>query len=139
MRRALDVFEFEEGCAHSSLVERVWHTRSAPEESFISVAVSHWEMVITRQDGSAQLSVLGPETRATTASIPEDAEFFGIQFSLGPFMPRLPPGHLVDRGVTLSPATGTSVWLDGYRMPLPGPEDVDAFVAKLVRAGLLEH
>lgn len=89
MKRAVDVFEFEQGSARSPMVERVWETRSVPEASFISVAVSHWEMVITRQDGVARLTVLGPETKATTAAIPEDAEFFGIQFSLGTFMPRL--------------------------------------------------
>jgi|SRR5579875_2717819 len=139
MRRAVDVFEFEAGSARSPLVERVWQTRSAPEDSFISVAVSHWEMVVTRQDGRAQLTVLGPETRATTASIPEDAEFFGIQFSLGTFMPMLPPGALVDRGITLEPSTRSSVWLDGYRVELPGRDDVDSFVASLARRQLLEH
>jgi Helix-turn-helix domain len=139
MKRAVDVFEFEQDSARSPLVERVWQTRSVPEESFISVAASNWEMVITRQDSVAWLTVLGPATKATTAPIPEDAEFFGIRFSLGTFMPRLPPGQLVDRGVTLPAATKRSVRLDGYRLELPGRDDVDAFVAKLVRTGLLEH
>ena len=139
MKRAVDVFEFEQDSARSPMVERVWQTRSVPEESFISVAASNWEMVITRQDGVAWLTVLGPATKATTAPIPEDAEFFGIRFSLGTFMPRLPPGQLVDRGVTLPAATKRSVRLDGYRLELPGRDDVDAFVAKLVRTGLLEH
>jgi hypothetical protein len=137
--RAAEVFEFEARFARSPLVERVWQTRSAPDASFISVAASHWEMVVTRQDGATHLTVLGPETRATTASIPEDAVFFGIQFSLGTFMPALPPGQLLDRGLTLPVATKTSVRLDGYRVELPGPDDADAFVARLVRAGLLVH
>ena len=104
MKRAVDVFEFEQHSARSPMVERVWQTRSVPEESFISVAASNWEMVITRQDGEAWLTVLG-----------------------------------VDRGVTLPAATKRSVRLDGYRLELPGRDDVDAFVAKLVRTGLLEH
>lgn len=137
MRRAADVFEFEAGSARSPLVERVWQTRSAPEEAFISIAVSHWEMVVTRQGGHAELAVLGPETRASTASIPEEAEFFGIQFSLGTFMPILPPGALVDSGTVLTPSTRSSVWLDGYRVELPGRDDIDSFVAALVRRGLL--
>lgn len=137
MRRAVDVFEFEAGSARSPLVERVWQTRSVPEESFIAVAVSHWEMVVTRQDGRAQLTMLGPGTRATTAEIPEDAEFFGIQFSHGAFMPMLPPGRLVDSAITFDPSTRSSVWLDGYRVELPDRDDVDAFVASLVRRDLL--
>jgi hypothetical protein len=139
MKRAAELFEFDTDAASSPLVQQVWQTRSAPDPSFISVAVSHWEMVVTRQDGTAELTVLGPETRATTASIPPDAAFLGIQFSLGTFMPSLPPGGLVDGAVTLEPATKRSVWLDGYRVELPGPDDVDLFVARLVRRGLLTH
>jgi AraC-like DNA-binding protein len=137
--RAADVFEFEACFARSSMVEQVWQTRSGFDKSFISVAASHWEMVVTEQEGVSRLTVLGPETRATTASIPENAVFFGIQFSLGTFMPALPPGQLVDRGLTLPLASKTSVWLGGHRLELPSSDDVDAFVAKLVGSGLLVH
>lgn len=137
MKRAVDIFDFQEDSARSPMVDQVWHTRSTPETSFISVAASHWEMVVTRQEGAPWMTVLGPATRATTAPIPGDAEFLGIRFSLGTFMPTLPPGQLVDRGVTLPPATKRSVRLDGYRLELPSSDDVDAFVAKLVRTGLL--
>ena len=139
MRRARDVFTFEQGAAASPMVEQVWQTHSEPDDAFISVAVSHWEMVVTRQGASAQVTVLGPETTATAATIPQDAEFFGIQFSLGTFMPRLPPGPLVDRALTLPPAPRSSFWLDGSRFAIPGMDDVDAFVAALVRAGTLVH
>lgn len=121
------------------MVEQAWQTRSEPEESFISVAVSHWEMVVTRLGGAARLTMRGPETKASTASIPQDAVFFGIQFSLGTFMPSLPPGQLVDRSLTLPRASKTSFWLDGSRWELPGPNNIDVFVDRLVRAGLLVH
>jgi AraC-like DNA-binding protein len=94
-------------------------------------------MVVTRQDRVAELTVLGPETRATTASIPPGAEFFGIQFSLGTFMPALAPGALVDSSVTLPWSDTSSVWFDGYRLELPGRDDVGAFVARLLRRRLL--
>ena len=51
-------------------------------------------MVVTRQRGAARLTMRGPETKATIVAIPEDAEFFGIRFSLGTFMPSLRPGTL---------------------------------------------
>jgi Helix-turn-helix domain len=137
IRRAADVFRFEERGARSPMVERVWRTTSAPEQSFLAVAASHWEMVATRQEGPPQLAVLGPATRATAAPIPEGAEFLGIHFSLGTFMPSLAPGRLVDGGVSLTAGAASSVWLDGYRLEVPRSDDVDAFVAKLVRLGLL--
>ena len=139
MKRADELFAFEERSSRSPLVGAVWTTRSAHEESFISVAVSPWEIVVTRQAAGTWLTVRGPETKATTAPIPEDAEFFGIQFSLGTFMPILPLRQLVDRSLTLPPATSTSFWLDGSEWELPGPDNADVFVDRLVRAGLLVH
>jgi hypothetical protein len=139
MKRAVELFTFERRSSRSPMIEQTWQTRSEPEESFISVAVSHWEMVVTRQQGTARLTVRGPETRATTAPIPQDAEFFGIQFSLGTFMPGLPPGQLADSSLTLPQATRTSFWLDGSEWELPGTGNADVFVGRLVRAGLLVH
>jgi Helix-turn-helix domain len=139
MKPAAGLFTFERRASRSPMIERVWLTRSVPEEFFISVAVSHWEMVVTRQQGTARLTVRGPETKATPAVIPEDAEFFGIQFSLGTFMPGLSPGQLVDRSWTLPQATKTSFWLDRSEWELPGPDNADVFADRLVRAGLLVH
>ena len=92
MKRAVELFTFERRSSRSPLIEQTWQTRSEPGEFFISVAVSHWEIVVTRQRRIARLTIRGPETKATTSPIPGDAEFFGIQFSLGTFMPGLPPG-----------------------------------------------
>lgn len=139
MKRAVELFALEGRSSRSLLVEETWQSRSEPEESFISVAATHWEMVVTRQRGSARLTVRGPETRATTVPIPQDAEFFGIQFSVGTFMPGLPPGRLVDRAATLPAATGGAFWLDGSAWELPGPDTADVFVDRLVGAGLLVH
>lgn len=139
MKSAIEVFTFERRSTRSPMVELAWRTHSEPEESFISAAASHWEMVVTRQWDSARLTVRGPETRATTASIPQDAVFFGIQFTHGTFMPGMRPGQLVDRSFTATPAGSDSVWLDGSRIDLPDPENADAFVERLVSSGLLVH
>jgi hypothetical protein len=139
MKRAVELFTFERRSSRTPMVEQTWRTRSEPEDSFISVAVSHWKMVVTRQRGTARLTVRGPETKATTVAIPLEAEFFGIEFSLGSFMPSLPPGKLLDSSLTLPSATKTSFWLDGSEWELPGPDNADVFADKLVRAGLLVH
>jgi hypothetical protein len=139
MKRAPELFAIEGQSSRSPLVEETWWTRSAPEDSFISVAASNWEMCVTVQRGSAWLTVRGPQTKATVTPIPEDAEFFGITFSLGTFMPSLAPGQLVDRALTLPRAAGSSFWLDRCAWELPGPNNADVFVDRLVRAGLLVH
>jgi hypothetical protein len=139
MKRAVELFAIDRRSSSSPFVDETWWTRSEPEQCFISVAVIHWEMVVTRQRGRARLTVRGPETKATTVPIPEEAEFFGIQFSLGTFMPTLRPGQLVDRALTLPQATSTSFWLNGSAWELPAQDNADVFVDRLVRAGLLVH
>jgi hypothetical protein len=44
-------------------------------------------MVVTSQRGETRMTVRGPETKAWIAGIPQDADFVGIQFRLGAFMP----------------------------------------------------
>jgi AraC-like DNA-binding protein len=139
MKRAVELFTFERRSSPSRFVGETWQTRSEPEASFISVAATHWEMVVTRHRDAARLTVRGPETRATTVPIPQDAEFFGIEFSLGTFMPTLPPRQLVDRSLEMPQATPTSFWLHGSTWELPALDNADVFVERLARAGLLVH
>jgi hypothetical protein len=122
VERAVEVFVLQSRVSASRLVDATWWARSEPVSSFISVAAAHWEMVVTRQRGAVWLTVRGPETRATAMPIPQDAEFFGITFSVGTFMPKLPPGRLVDRAVTLVPASRDSVRLDGRVLVVPWRE-----------------
>lgn len=127
----------DERGADSPFIEKIWRTRSAPYEAFISVAVTHWEMVVTRRAGRAYLTVRGPETTATTADIPADADFFGIQFKRGAFMPSLPVGSLVDRGLDLPGAPGRAFRLDNLTWDLPDFDNADTFGNRLARKGLL--
>ena len=96
LKRAAELFTIDEWAADSCFVERAWQSRSEPEPFFISIADSHWQMVVTTQRGVSQLTVRGPDTRATITAIPADAEFFGITFTLGTFMPHMPVGALMD-------------------------------------------
>src|SRR5215212_12175439 len=94
---------FDERLADSSLVEMVWHTHSERAGTFTSVAVSNWEMMITTFGGKTTITARGPETKASQADFPADAEFFGITFKLGTFMTHLPLKSLLDRQDTPLP------------------------------------
>jgi hypothetical protein len=94
-------------------------------------------MVVTRQRGVTQLTIRGPETKASIAAIPQDAEFLGIQFRLGVFSPRFPLHELVDSAINLPAASSASFWLDSSAWQFPGFENADAFVDRMVRQGLL--
>jgi hypothetical protein len=105
----------------------------------MSTAVARWEIVVTRQEGAVWLTVRGPEARATVAPVPLDAEFLGIQFSLGTFMPGLDLRRLVGRGLMLPSTSGRSFWLGGSSWEMPQAHNADVFVDRLVAAGLLVH
>jgi len=45
------LFAFEERGADSPLVERIWRTRNERAGEYVSLAASHRELVVTRQEG----------------------------------------------------------------------------------------
>jgi AraC-like DNA-binding protein len=137
LERAATLFVFEERASDTPFVQKIWRTRSEPAASFISVAVPNWEIVVTRERGKTSLTLRGPETAASVAPIPEDAEIFGVQFPLGAFMPSFSPGQLVNGALTLPNATGRSFRLNGSAWDFPTFDNADLFVNRLVRDGLL--
>jgi len=124
--------------ANSPLVERIWRSHSERPGTLVSVSATHCEMVVTRHAGHAILTIRGPETRATTIKYPAGAEWLGIRFSLGTFMPLYPAGMLIDRNdVNLPGVTNRTFVLDGLAWEFPDFENADTFVARLIRSGLL--
>lgn len=132
-------FTFEQRLSDSPLVDAVWRTESVGGGSFTSVAESHWGMVVTRQKDKIWLTVRGPETISIPAPVPEDAEFMGIVFKHGTFMPHLPPVQITDRELNLPEASSQSVWLNHSVWEFPTFENVDTFIQRLVRQEILVH
>jgi hypothetical protein len=129
--------DIESRPSDSRHVERVWRCRSHGVDRMTAIANAHWELVFWWQGGVASAAVLGPESRASPAPVPEEAEFFGISFALGTAMPHLTPDGLVDGSVPLPQATGGSFWLKGSAWRTPGFDDAELFVRRLVREGVV--
>jgi AraC-like DNA-binding protein len=130
----------EERPSDSPYVELIWRSRTEHGGPFISMAESHWGICVTRYRGRTTFTVRGPETRATPAYGPEGAEFFGIIFKNGAFMPDMPAAMVRDRrDLNLPDASSTSFWLDGSAWQYPDFDNADTFVDRLVRVGLLVH
>jgi hypothetical protein len=135
--RNMTIFRLEQRPSVSPFVALVWRAHCERPGAFTSIAASCWEMVVTRHNGTATMTVRGPETKATPLFCSVQAEWLGIVFSPGSFMPHLLAGDLVDRSVDLPAAMRTSFWLHGSAWQFPTYENADTFVAQLVRAGLL--
>jgi len=95
-------------------------------------------MVVTRLEGKTSLTVRGPETKATMADCPAQGEWFGVLFKLGTYMPLMRSSDLRDRNdVSLPNATSRSFWLNGSAWDFPDFENMETFVNRLVRSGLI--
>ena len=121
----------------SPFVQAIYQARSVGGGSFTSTAASQWEMVVTKQQGKITLSLRGPETKASPAPIPENAEFLGIIFKHGTFMPNLPGNKLVDEEIHLPETVKNSFQLFGDTWQFPDFENADTFVNRLIRKDLL--
>jgi hypothetical protein len=129
---------FSDRPSDSPLIERVWSAHSERAGTFLSVAASTFEMVVSRHGGRTFLTLRGPETHATSCDLPPDGQWVGIRFARGAFMPALTPATLADRrDVDLPDATGHSFWLQGSAWDYPAFENAETFVARLVAKGLL--
>lgn len=128
---------FDERLSDSPFVERIWRTHSEHNVPFLSVAASHWEMVVSTYQDQTTFTVRGPETKVTPHECPAGGEWIGIRFKLGTIMPYLPASHLVDGNVNLPEATSQSFWLQSSAWQFPNFENADTFVDWLVRDGLL--
>src|SRR5579859_238219 len=122
----------------SPFIERVWRTHSEDTLPFVSIAERHCSIVVTRYQGKTTMTVRGPEIRASPAICPSDAEFIGVQFRAGAFMPDFPAQMVMDRhDLNLPEASSKTFWLHGSSWQFPDYENVETFVGRLVRDGLL--
>ncbi|AXB48692.1 helix-turn-helix domain-containing protein [Amycolatopsis albispora] len=128
---------FETRASDSAWVDTVWTCRSEQVSEMTSVASETWGLAFWRQRGQTYAAVTGPETRAGTAPVPEDASWVGIQFAVGTSLRAVATPAVVDGGIVLPDVTGRKFWLDGAHWEMPGPDDAEALVARLVRSGVV--
>lgn len=133
------IFTFEERLSDSPFVERIWRAQSERTGDFLSVAASQWEMVVSEYHGERIMTVRGPETKVTPMHVTlVGADFLGIIFKYGAYMPHFPVSDLVDGDLDLPDASSKSFWLNGSAWQFPNYENADTFVDRLARECLLD-
>jgi AraC-like DNA-binding protein len=122
----------------SPFIDRVWRSHSTRPGTFLSVAATHCELVLTRHQGGLRVTLRGPETRPSPIDVPAEAEWIGIRLATGVYLPHHPTAQLRDRqDLDLPLPTRGTFWLDGTTWEHPTFDDAEALVARLARAGLL--
>jgi hypothetical protein len=132
------LFNFEERLSDSPFVERIWRSQTERTGPFLSIAASHWEMVISKYHGNTVMTVRGPETKVTPFEVTfTGGEYVGIIFKHGAVLPYLPANAIVDGDVDLPDASSKSFWLNGLTWQFPTYDNADTFVDRLVQEGML--
>ena len=121
----------------SPYVETVMHGRTLGDDSPVRPAECRWHMVFVRTDGEVRVVFVGPWTTAGTTHYAEGAEILWVKFALGAFMPHLPVRKFLDTETIIPEASSRSFWLKGSAWQFPDHENVETFVDKMVRNGVL--
>ncbi|MFY1615452.1 AraC family transcriptional regulator [Micromonospora sp. WMMD736] len=120
-----------------AIVDRVWRTTSDAEDTMTSVARTCCHLIVTRTAGQLLVTLRGPETRATTAPVPPDAEFLGIRLALGAVVRPHPAASIVDSHVSFPVTRSGRVIIGGEDWETPTYDNVEQFVRRLRDAGLV--
>ena len=120
------------------LVQRVWSASCDAATGFTSAAKASSMIAFARSDDGLTVHLRGPETTGTSLTCPEGCEFFGVELRLGAYLPLYPPSGLTDLNDALLPTLpGDRILLDNRDWEMPTEQNIDVFLNRLVRAGLL--
>ncbi len=127
----------EERPTDSTYLDTVARGITTGDGSSVRPAESSWHMVIRKLDGKTDLLVVGPWTSSGALTYGGGAEILWIKFSLGVYLSHLPMRRFRDSETVMPRASSRSFWLDGSAWEFPDFENVETFVDRLGREGVL--
>lgn len=128
---------FESRLSDSPFIEIIWRGHVEQDYAPVCPADARWNLLFTRHGSRIRVTAEGATSQFVPKTQAEGIEFLVIKFRLGVFMPYLPAGRLLNGDALLPQAAGQSFWLDGFSWQMPDFENVEAFVERLVREGVL--
>lgn len=127
----------EERGSDSLYIESITRGLTLSDGSAVRPAESRWHLVVVKHQSRVNAIVVGPWTTTGVVFWGEGAEVLWIKFKLGTFMPGLTVKRFLNVETTLPGAASHSFWLNGSAWTFPDIEDVDTFVNRLARDGVL--
>jgi hypothetical protein len=124
-------------CGPVGPLSRIWTGSCDSPTDFSSIASATPGLGFARIGGTTAVHLRGPVTVAKTLSCPPDSEYFGVDFALGAHLTLFPRAGLVNGEIVLPTLPDGRILLDGWEWEMPTPHNVDVFVERLVRRGLL--
>lgn len=128
---------FEGRGSDSPYIEAVWRGGAGKAYAPVCPASGQWHLLFLKQRDTLNIFVQGPLTRATPVAQPEGTEWLGVTFPLGTFLPVLSINRFLDEQAVLPLTAKTSFHLAGSSWRVPDYENVETFIERLVRQGVL--
>lgn len=119
------------------LVQRVWSASCDAATGFASAVKASSMFCFARSGDRVTVHLRGPETTGAALTCPEGWELFGVELRLGAYLPLFPSSGLTDHKHALPVLAGNRILLDNREWEMPTEQNVDVFVGRLLRAGLL--
>jgi len=130
-------FSMKGRTSDSPYIHTIWHGGAYGYYAPVCPAATEWNLLMLRYEGQIRITLEGPLTRAKPKFHPVGTEWRVIKFQLGTFLHNLPVTNLLDREIVLPEGSRKTFWLNGSTWQFPEVDDVEAFVARLVREELL--
>jgi hypothetical protein len=119
-------------------LSQIWAAECDSPTDFSSMASPRPGIGFARARGVTAVHLRGPATKAQTLSCPADSEYFGADFRLGAYLPMFPPAGLTNlKDAVLPTLSDGRILLDGRAWEMPTPDNLDVFIERLQREGLL--
>lgn len=128
---------YEDRVSGSALVESIWHTIAEEPGRYLAVADASWDFLLVTEGGQTRIHVAGAATAVAPITYTAGTEYIGIRMRVGAYMPRWPASDLVDSMHLLQRAGRDTFWLQDESLPLPDYDNVEPFIERLARQGLV--
>ena len=122
----------------SPLVESVTHTRYGEAGSTLMQPDGCWDIVILKGAQGTTVLRTGLTTRAVTHEFSAGDEILSIAFKPSSYMSLMPGEDMRDQGVVLDAIGRDRFSLGSDVLEIPTFDNVDGFIDKLIRSGIVE-
>ncbi|PXA90871.1 hypothetical protein DMC47_27015 [Nostoc sp. 3335mG] len=122
----------------SPVVESVTHTLFTGVGSMLLAPDGCWDFVVLKSASGTAVLRTGLTTKAVTHRFQPGDEILSIAFKPSSYMSLMPGERMRDEGVVLQPVGRDRFEIGSDIVEIPTLETVDGFVARLLRAGIVE-
>lgn len=130
-------FSYEDKHVDSVFIDKIWHTITTSEGIYTANLDGNWDIIITRSQDFASVTVNGIGKGAVTVPYKAGIETVGIALKPGVFLRDHKGTDIVDTLHTLAQGDIKYVKMGGHSFPIPDFDSAEAFVDDLTTAGLL--